>query len=458
MTDEYRPGERERVNRWYRLFMAGLEEVKGHGVRLFGRGEPLRALRLYDAVVAAAPLDFESRLKVADCLVALGETHAAAAVYRAVAWYALESGHPLTAVVAARVLETLAAEFEDILAALVVRYGNESELIGKFAARINVPPPDTPVDPPDLGAPPPVDFVHRAGERAATCTSDFHEYPAAVHPIPLLSELSEDAFRRVLGTLVVRRLPHGQLLVRQGEPGSSFFFVATGEVRVFTTDSLGHETELARLHEGTIFGEMALLSAQPRSASVQVVGEADLLEVTRESLRALAGELAQVARALHTFTRERLLRNLMATNALFRPFDSAQRRDLLRRFTSHDVAPGTHIIREGEPGAGLFVLLAGEVEVSDTALDGAPTLLATLRPGEVFGEMALLGGGPTTATVTTTRPATVLFLAREYVDRMVAGVPEIRRYLEGLAEDRRLDTQLARAAAGDDSEDAIIFI
>jgi CRP-like cAMP-binding protein len=425
----------------------------------------MRALRLYDAAVAAAPLDFEARLKVADCLVALGEHHGAATVYRAVAWYALESGHPLTALVAARVLETLAAEYEDILAALVVRYGSESEIIGKFAARINVPAADTPVNPPDLRAPPPVDLVHQAAERAATCTSDFDEYPEAVHPIPLLSELSEDAFRRVLATLIVRRMPHGELVIRQGEPGSSFFFVATGEVRVFTSTSLGaalgeapgQETELARLHEGTIFGEMALLSAQPRSASVQVVNEADLIEVTRESLRTLAGELTQVATALQAFTRERLLRNLMATNALFKPFDSTQRRDLLRRFTSHDVASGTSIIHEGEQGAGLFVLLSGEVEVSKTAA-GGPVLLATLRAGDVFGEMALLGGAPTSATVTATRPATVLFLAREYVDRMVAGVPEIRSYLEALAEDRRLDTQLAGVAPGDSDEDALILI
>jgi hypothetical protein len=49
----------------------------------------------------------------------------------------------------------------------------------------------------------------------------------------------------------------------------------------------------------------------------------------------------------------------------------------------------------------------------------------------------------TNATVTAQRPATVLFLAREYVARMVAGVPEIRSYLEALADEREIDNQLA---------------
>lgn len=423
--------------------MVRLDELRAHGARVFARGEALAALRVFDAILTAAPLHFEARLRLADCLAALNEVHAAAQVYRACAWYALRTGHPLAAVVAARVLETLGAEHDDIFAALVQYYGCESEFIGTFAARINLPAPDTDIAIPDLSTPPPADLVQRAAHLGIHCTDDFDNYPAAVHPIPLLSQMSERAFRRVLGTLVVRRMPDGQMALEEGEPGMSFFFVATGRVRVFTRDALGRENELAELHENTIFGEMALISAQPRSASVQVMGESDLLEVTRESLRALADELTQVATALHTFTRERLLRNLMATHRLFRPFNASQRRDLLRRFTSHDVAPGTTIIREGDVGNGLFMLLSGEVDVTKIDAYGESASLATLRSGAVFGEMALMHGGATTATVTAARPATVLFLAREYVERMVAGVPEIRDYLVALADDRVVDTQLA---------------
>jgi len=438
--------------------MASLAEVKSHAARLFSRGEVQHALRLYDAAVAAAPLDYEARLKVADCLSALGHQPEAIEVLRAVSWYTLKSGHPLVAVVAARVIETLGGEFEDLLAALVVRYGSESEMIGKFAARIALPPGGTEVAAPNLHAPAPPDLASRAAERARTCTDSFDEYPAALHPIPLLSELSEAAFRRVLGTLLVKRLPEGALVIREGEPGESFFFVATGSVRVYDTDGSGRQKDLARLHESSIFGEMALLSARPRNASVEVIGEADLLEVTRASLAALAGELEQVATALTAFTRDRLLSNLMATSPLFRPFSRAQQRDLLRRFTAHDVAPGTAIIRQGDEGRGLFVVLSGEVDVVSAGPDGAPTPLATLRAGDVFGEMSLVRGGPTSATVTAASPSTVLFLAREYVERIVAAVPEIRSYLQALTEDRELDTQLALQEPEEGEDDVIILI
>ena len=303
----------------------------------------------------------------------------------------------------------------------------------------------------------PAQVVAEALQRAEQATAKLTELPAALHPIPLLSALSEAAFRRVLGTLVLRRLPAGALVIREGEPGNAFFFVASGQLRVFATDGLGRQTELAQLGENAVFGEMALLSAQPRSASVITLSEVDLLEVGRQALAQLADELGPVAEALHGFTRERLLGNLMATSPLFRPFTRLQQRDLLRRFTSHDVSPGTVVIHEGEQGRGLFVVLSGELDVSRKTADGLAVPLGGLRTGDVFGEMALLRGGPTTAKVTASRNATVLFLAREYVARIVAGVPEIRNYLEALAEDRELDNQLAM---GDDlgAEDERVLV
>jgi CRP-like cAMP-binding protein len=418
-----------------------LGEVKRSAATLFAQGQHAAALRLYDAIVAVAPLDFEARIGVADAALALGDPNAAR-VYRAVGWYCLKSGHPLAALVCARVLEAHGGEASDLAAALVVRYGCESELLGKGAARIPLPPATAPIAVPDVRQPTPAGAVAQALQRAEHATAQLTELPLALHPIPLLSALSEAAFRRVLGTLVLRRLPAGALVIREGEPGNAFFFVASGQLRVFATDGLGRHTELAQLGEHAVFGEMALLSAQPRSASVACVTEVDLLEVGRQALAQLADELGPVAEALHGFTRERLLGNLMATSPLFRPFNRLQQRDLLRRFTSHDVAPGTVVIHEGEQGRGLFVVLSGELDVSRKASDGTTVPLGGLRTGDVFGEMAVLRNAATTATVVCVRPATVLFLAAEYVARVVAAVPEIRSYLEVLAEGREIDNQL----------------
>ena len=72
--------------------------------------------------------------------------------------------------------------------------------------------------------------------------------------------------------------------------------------------------------------------------------------------------------------------------------------------------------------------------------------------------MSLIRGGATSATVKAASPATVLFLGVEYVERIVVAVPEIRKYLEALTEDRELDQQLAMQSDGAGEDDVIIMI
>jgi CRP-like cAMP-binding protein len=217
---------------------------------------------------------------------------------------------------------------------------------------------------------------------------------------------------------------------------------------------------LATLGEGSIVGEMALVNGAPRGATVSVTDDSDVLVFGREALSAVARELDVVGQALERFTRDRLVQNLLATHPIFKPFDRTQRVQLAARFSAHDAPAGTVIIREGDVGRGLFLLLSGQVEVSRN--EGAQRVgLATLDSGEVFGEIALIEQGTTTATVTALRNSTVMFLSRELFDRLVQGVPELRAFFENLAQDRIMDTNLTLSAARDAeaiSEDDLVLV
>src|SRR6185503_6156260 len=362
--------------------MLVLGELKTQALRYVVLGDLARAFRTYEAIVRAVPADLDARMKVADLCVTAKLHDLARRVYAAVAFYDLQGGRPLHALVAAQALHSLGSDVAQLHESLAQLYGAGSPRLGR-GGRLAPPAPDTPVPPPTLLDEADPSAAAQAAAEAASSTTSLTEFPPMFPPVPLLSELHPDSFRRVLATVRVLRLPHGAAVVREGEPGQSFFLVAAGNVRVFSTDALGKQTELARLGEGAIFGELALVAAQPRSASVEVVGEADLLEMGADALRAAAGELPQLAEALDRFTRERLLKNLLATSPLFRPFSPQQRVDLARRFTGHDVAPGTDIIREGDPGRGLYVVLTGEVEVVKGE-EPFEQILATLRTGEVF--------------------------------------------------------------------------
>jgi N-acyl-L-homoserine lactone synthetase len=74
--------------------------------------------------------------------------------------------------------------------------------------------------------------------------------------------------------------PEGETIVRQGDPGDAAFVVVDGEVAV-TVGSGGHATEVARLGRGELFGEISLLIARPRSATVVAVTDVDLMVLDR---------------------------------------------------------------------------------------------------------------------------------------------------------------------------------
>jgi CRP-like cAMP-binding protein len=417
-------------------------ELKTEARALARAGELGAALAAYDHLLAANPLDYGSRLKIADLLAAGGDREGAVAVYRALALHNIRAGHPLPGLVACKQLQALGENGDDFVEHMGALYGHGATTLAKFAARQAPIDLDAAIPRPDLTKT--VD-VAKLSERARTRALDFSvfvQYPEQFLPLPFFSELPREVFAPVLRIVTLRRLRDGDFVIREGEPGVAFYLVATGQVRVFATVA-GKPIERTRLLEGALFGEMSLLTQQPRTASVQVVDEADILELSRENMAAIAAEVPTLAAALDKFARERLLRNLLATSPLFRPFNHQQQLDLIRRFDGHEVATGTTVIREGDAGQGLFVVLSGEVEVSKRQADGAELSLARLRAGDVFGEMSLLTNQPTSATVTAARPSTILFLGRDYFQRLVAALPAIRQYFEELSQRRDIENRLA---------------
>jgi CRP-like cAMP-binding protein len=88
---------------------------------------------------------------------------------------------------------------------------------------------------------------------------------------------------------------------------------------------------------------------------------------------------------------------------------------LAKRMEREEIAPGTVIVREGDPGDRFYVLFAGMLSVSNTAMGRRDVL----RPGDYFGEVALAMDVPRTATVTAITPAVVASCDRATFDEFL---------------------------------------
>ena len=81
-----------------------------------------------------------------------------------------------------------------------------------------------------------------------------------------------------------RFVPEGSLIMRKGDAGNCAYLIQSGKVSVFS-EHKGKKVELATLELGEIFGELALIFDEPRTASVMAVEDCNLIVLTREVLQ-----------------------------------------------------------------------------------------------------------------------------------------------------------------------------
>jgi CRP/FNR family transcriptional regulator, cyclic AMP receptor protein len=98
---------------------------------------------------------------------------------------------------------------------------------------------------------------------------------------------------------------------------------------------------------------------------------------------------------------------------------------------------GKVLIREGEPGRDFFVLVEGTVDVRK-----GKRRIATLRPGDFVGEIALLTNAPRTATVRTTSPGSALRVTRQGFLTLLEASPQMQRKVLKALADRVAPTAL----------------
>lgn len=125
----------------------------------------------------------------------------------------------------------------------------------------------------------------------------------------LLRHLPAEDIGEILPLVRRRTLAPGEVLFRAGDQGDALYIVAKGRVEVVEGDGPGAGS-IAELGQGQAFGEMALLSGEPRTATIRAAGAADLLAIGREDFIRLMAEDSQLAEAALHLSHDRAIQNL----------------------------------------------------------------------------------------------------------------------------------------------------
>lgn len=298
--------------------------------------------------------------------------------------------------------------------------------------------------------------------------------------LPVFNGVSGTFLELNRGAVVERRYRPGEIICREGDFGSTAFYILDGRVDVFISTPMKHvkqedagrgllgtirsrladrlehtraeekprrwipidapvdlpyENPMAELGPGDLFGEMTCMSFHPRSATVRAKTDCTVLEMLRNVLDIMQKNKTFRAELDQTYRRRALethLRSVPVFASLSREFiDYLRDRVELLRFS-----PGEVIVRQGDVADAFYLVRIGFVKVSER-YPGGDLVLAYLSRGNYFGEIGLLGGGVRTATCTALDHVEVVRIKAGDFNLMIEQFPDVRRSLSEVARERQ---------------------
>lgn len=105
--------------------------------------------------------------------------------------------------------------------------------------------------------------------------------------VELFADLDPEQLELLAASAHLRVFPRGAIVVNEGDEGHGLYVVQSGALKAFLMDENGREMTLSLLGPGEYFGELALVDAEPRSASVMALERSELLQISRSAFLAL---------------------------------------------------------------------------------------------------------------------------------------------------------------------------
>jgi CRP-like cAMP-binding protein/Zn-dependent protease len=232
-----------------------------------------------------------------------------------------------------------------------------------------------------------------------------------IDALPVFDDVPVEALNELAGRVKLRTFARGQPVVRQGDRAEAFYVVRRGTLQVVEENpDTGNERPLRTLGRGESFGELALVTAATRSATVRAVEESEVFEIDRSTFDRLLADMIHVPEFAPTLEAMAQLREMEC----FSNLEPDELAELLDRGEWMNVAPDQIIVKKGTKSDAFYAIGSGQVEVFD-----GRKRLRTMGPGQYFGEIGLLLDVPRTATVKALTTVRIYRLDRMGFDRLV---------------------------------------
>lgn len=209
--------------------------------------------------------------------------------------------------------------------------------------------------------------------------------------VNILNDMSPLQMREFMLDSEVHHYRKGDVIFEKGEPGSSLFGIAQGGVLVQISEADAELT--APIAEGSIFGEVGLVSGRRRGSKVRAAKETICVEIPRMAALKLMAAVPRAKEAVTQISVERQLLQMFGSG-----LTSEDLVEVMKTAEIKQVRAGEAVITEGADDKDIYVIRSGSMVVEKT-VGRRPVFLSYLPAGSYVGEMAVLDDKKRTATV-----------------------------------------------------------
>jgi NTE family protein/lysophospholipid hydrolase len=240
-------------------------------------------------------------------------------------------------------------------------------------------------------------------------------------------DLSEDVRIALAGYMTTVAVDSGTTVIEQGRPGTQMYLVLAGELEIHATSRRGVVRQMPRIGRNRLLGEANLLIDAVSPVTARAHGYTSLAALSRESFVRFGAEhpagMFAVMEGLRPALQRHRLQVALHTSRSFGDLDPAVLDDLETALEFVALYGGEVLMRQGDAGDDMFIVLGGRLRVTAAQPDGSQEVIAELSVGDTVGEMALVDGISRGATVTAVRDTQLARLSKSSFEWLLSRHP-----------------------------------
>lgn len=396
----------------------------------------VRALRLILSNFAHLPDSAPLRERVALILAETGRKKEAVEIFELVGRHYANAGFPARAIATAKQMQSLKPDTTNLLDHIATLYNIRSPFISADEDLHTLEQPhviDVDAPEPRLGV---EELLDLAGERSLD-RKGIKSQPGSLPTLPLLSLLPQETFRQVLDHIEYELFDQVQPVLEKDKPMTELVWTASDDLVLEDGD------HTLFLPAGSLLGLSSFgHSGRPPEVDVFSQPGSEVIRLSEEAIEQLSTQTPDFPNRLSTLRRHAMTERLIQRHPMFAGLDQRMRVEVIEAFTGMRVQRGEVIIRQKTSSPGLFIILDGEVDIVRQDEDWEITI-ATLRAGDVFGEIGLVADKPAVAGCVMTHAGHLLHLPRADFHELAERYPTVQKYTAALADERLSEVVLS---------------